>query len=268
MTLQISKTTHSIFVRLQAGDSLLDGLHARLREGAVATGTLQGHGIIEDTELRTFSPDSRALGPSRRIAGAVHVLAAFGTIGMSEGSPQVALRVVLSRETDVGIETLSGVVTQARVVAFEALVVSAQDLALPLAYDARAGVPLVDVGPIASTPRIETTPTQGWAEVVATSGAQAPLKASPQGPPARPPPKPPSTDDDDDDVQIFPEAGDEVQHFAFGKCEVLKSDGDRLHIKVGKDARIREIALEMLKIVPLDADPNVRPRHFRLDRRL
>ena len=59
-----------------------------------------------------------------------------------------------------------------------------------------------------------------------------------------------------------------MQHFAFGKCEVMKSDGDRLHLRVGKEGRVREIALEMLRVVPLDADPTVRPRHFRLDRRL
>ena len=59
-----------------------------------------------------------------------------------------------------------------------------------------------------------------------------------------------------------------VQHFAFGNCEVLRSDGDRLHLKVGKDGRIREIALEMLKVTLLDEDPNARPRHFKLDRKL
>jgi hypothetical protein len=49
---------------------------------------------------------------------------------------------------------------------------------------------------------------------------------------------------------------------------VLKSDGgDRLHLKVGKDGRIREIALEMLKVTPLEsADPT--RRRFKLDRRI
>jgi hypothetical protein len=57
-----------------------------------------------------------------------------------------------------------------------------------------------------------------------------------------------------------------VEHFAFGRCEVLKSDGDRLHLKVGKDSRIREIALEMLRVTPLADDGG--QRTFRLDRRL
>ena len=65
----------------------------------------------------------------------------------------------------------------------------------------------------------------------------------------------------------MPEPGDRVQHFAFGSAEVLRSDGDRLHLRVGKDGRIREIALEMLKVTLL-GDPNVRPRQFKLDRKL
>jgi hypothetical protein len=107
-----------------------------------------------------------------------------------------------------------------------------------------------------------------WADAIATSRDQPPLKPvnAGQGPlPARPPAKPAAAEEQE---QIIPEAGDEVQHFAFGKCEVMKSDGDRLHLRVGKEGRVREIALEMLRVVPLDADPTVRPRHFRLDRRL
>jgi predicted DNA-binding protein with PD1-like motif len=268
MTMQVSRATHAIFSKLAPGDSLIDGLHAVLREGAVATGTLEGHGIIEDVELRTFAPGAHGLGAARRIAGAIHVIAAHGTVGLSEGSPQVTLRVVLSRETDAGIETLSGIVNQARVVAFEVVVTSAQDLALALVYDARAGVPMLDAG---GPPRQAVTPSPApaWAEAVATSTQQPPLKpiASMQGAlPARPPPKP--VVEMDEQEQVFPEAGDIVQHFAFGTCEVIKSDGDRLHLRVGRDARIREIALEMLKVILLDTDPTAKPRHFRLDRRM
>jgi hypothetical protein len=64
-----------------------------------------------------------------------------------------------------------------------------------------------------------------------------------------------------------PEAGDFVEHFAFGPCEVLKSDGDRLHLRVRKDGRIREIALEMLRVsrLPDGEDPK---RRFKLERRM
>jgi hypothetical protein len=63
-----------------------------------------------------------------------------------------------------------------------------------------------------------------------------------------------------------PEAGDVVDHFAFGRCDVLKSDGDRLHLRVHKDQRIREIALEMLRVTRLeDSGPK---RRFKLERRI
>ena len=65
----------------------------------------------------------------------------------------------------------------------------------------------------------------------------------------------------------FPQAGDMVEHFAFGTCEVIKSDGDRLHLKVHKDGRIREIALQMLKVARLDDSAEGR-RRFKLERRM
>jgi hypothetical protein len=76
--------------------------------------------------------------------------------------------------------------------------------------------------------------------------------------PARPP-----TDFD----TPYPEPGDSVEHFAFGRAEVVKSDGDRLHLKVHKDGRIREIALEMLRVTRL-ADADDGKRHFKLERRM
>jgi hypothetical protein len=63
-----------------------------------------------------------------------------------------------------------------------------------------------------------------------------------------------------------PEAGDVVDHFAFGRCDVLKSDGDRLHLRVHKDGRIREIALEMLRVTRLEDSGN--KRRFKLERRM
>lgn len=75
--------------------------------------------------------------------------------------------------------------------------------------------------------------------------------------------KPVTTTEED----ICPDPGDRVEHFAFGTCEVIKSDGDRLHLRLGKDGRIKEIALEMLKVteLPADGEPG---RKFKLERRL
>jgi len=71
-----------------------------------------------------------------------------------------------------------------------------------------------------------------------------------------------------EEEQVYPDAGDVVEHFAFGRCEVVKSDGDRLHLRLGKDGRIKEIALEMLKVMPLPPVEGSAGRHFKLDRKL
>ncbi len=278
--MQTSQSQHAVFFRLNSGESLPDALVARLREARIATGTLRAHGVLEHVELRTFQSQTRTFGSSRSIAGAVHAITIEGTIGLAEGTPQVVLRAILSRETDAGVETLSGVIASARVVALEVVATSAQDLALPLVHDGRAGLPMLadaaggatpspHVAPRDESPRpAPAAPSGGWADAVATSNAQPQLKPhGSQNLPAKPPARPVSSYEGEGD-QIFPEPGDLVQHFAFGTCEVVRSDGDRLHLKVGKDGRIREIALEMLKVTLLDEDPNVRPRHFKLDRRL
>ncbi len=278
MTTHLSSSTHTLFFRLAPGDTLPGALTERLKADAVATGLLRGHGILEHVEVRTFSPNTRTLGPGRLLSGAVHALVLEGVVGLESGAPSVSLRAVLSRETDTGTETLSGIVTSARVVALELVVTSAQDLALPLAHDPRSGLSML-IGEASPTPapapagaerRPEPTPPQpaaAWGEALAASYAQPPPKPSvPQAGmtlPTRPPVRPATEHEE----IVFPEAGDQVEHFAFGKCDVLKSDGDRLHLKVHKDGRIREIALEMLKVTPQD-DGTTKPRHFRLERKL
>jgi predicted DNA-binding protein with PD1-like motif len=68
--------------------------------------------------------------------------------------------------------------------------------------------------------------------------------------------------------ELVPEPGDIVEHFAFGRCDVVKTDGDRLHVRLGKDQRIKEIALEMLKVSPLPALEGMTTRYFKLARKL
>jgi hypothetical protein len=56
--------------------------------------------------------------------------------------------------------------------------------------------------------------------------------------------------------QPFPEPGDLVRHFAFGLCEVLVADHDRLKIRdLDGPGRIREIRTDMLVVSgPTDQD--------------
>ena len=52
----------------------------------------------------------------------------------------------------------------------------------------------------------------------------------------------------DDSVESYPEEGDVVTHFQFGRCNVVYSDGERLRLQQDKDGRVREVALSMLRI--------------------
>ena len=136
--------------------------------------------------------------------------------------------VFLARATQTGAETGSGVLMRAK-----SMQVHAQ---------------VVEVEAVAGPPRARGTADPrpaGWAAV-----AQASADA-----------ESPSQDDDDDD---FPETGDQVEHFAFGLCEVLDSDGERLKIR-GGTGRVREIRVDMLQIDRPQMRQGVRV--FKLNRR-
>jgi predicted DNA-binding protein with PD1-like motif len=118
---------------------------------------------------------------------------------------------------------------------------------------------------------VAAAPSPAWGAAISASADVVKEKPpAPRPPAASPtgnviPPKPVRAIITDDNL-LFPEAGDVVEHFAFGRCEVLKSDGDRLQIKVGKDGRMREIALEMLRVTELESQSE--QRRFKLDRKL
>jgi predicted DNA-binding protein with PD1-like motif len=290
-----SESVRHLVLRAENGELLPDALLGALRDAAVTAGWLRASGVLADVELRAFSAETGGLGPVRRIAGPVQVLAVEGGIGVARGGDvALSMRGVLARETERGLETLAGEIVAARVVALEAFVTALDDAAIGRSLDANAGVWLFEGGgstgvaapaPAAARPGAAPPPAgppPAWAAAVAASQDLPHPAASPSPPraPAAPsgggggggsstgaamPPRPVRPQEVEQD-SVFPEAGDEVEHFAFGRCEVLKSDGDRLHLKVGKDGRIREIALEMLRVTPQPGDgPR---RRFRLDRRM
>ena len=73
-------------------------------------------------------------------------------------------------------------------------------------------------------------------------------------------------DDEEQGEDPTPEVGDRVEHFAFGLCEVLTAEGDRLRIRdVEGPRRVREVALTMLRVMgPTESDGK---RLYRLVRR-
>ncbi len=259
MTLRVHKSERCrhFVLRASAGDVLPDAIGERLAEEGVACGWLQGSGVLAEVELRAGGGQHGQPGSTRRIAGPVQVLALESSIGLVDGKPALSLRAVLARETDRGLETLAGEIVHARTIALEALVTVFEDLALQRVLDPTTGVSMLDPGPGAARPPVgsavsvplpRTPPAAagaaGWSGALEAS-AQAPRELSG---PVRPsattgagvamPQRPARRGPEQVDAPV-PEAGDVVDHFAFGRCDVVKSDGERLHLRIHKDGRIR-----------------------------
>jgi len=276
-----SEKCRHLVLRAAAGAVLPDAFEAALREERVTCGWVRGSGVLADVELRAYDGELGTLGSGRRLAGPLHAVTLDGSIGLSGGEVSLSLRALLARESDRGLETLAGEIGSARAVAVELLVTALDDLGVERALDEAAGVWLLGAAagdaPAATggPPRAQPGATRaGWSAAIEASdrsersgstdreaqrGAGSPALTG-AAIPARPPRAAPDLD------TPFPEPGDSVDHFAFGRCDVLKSDGDRLHLKVHKDSRIREIALGMLRVTRLpDADGR---RRFKLERKM
>jgi predicted DNA-binding protein with PD1-like motif len=259
-----SEKTRHLVLRLDAGEQLPGALLDRLREEGVTAGWLRAGGVLADVELRAYDPRIGGLAPARSLAGPLQALTLEGAVGTSGGGPSCALRAVLAREADAGLEVLGGEVESARVVALEALVTVLDDVSIPRA------APLATQGGWSGAVAASTEPDR---DVVRNSPAvSAPATQAPTAAGSAPRiPQRPVRQTLDLDSPV-PEAGDVVEHFAFGRSDVIKSDGDRLHLRVHKDGRVREIALEMLRVTRLDDGEDSAGagtgRRFKLDRKM
>jgi predicted DNA-binding protein with PD1-like motif len=276
----VAEARHTV-LRLHAGDVLPDTLLIELRKRQVTGGWLRLSGVVADVELCAFSSEIEGPGGTKRIAGPLQAVTLDGSLGVADGDVAVDLRVVLARETDRGLETIAGQLLRARVVGLEGSLTILEGTVIPRALDKVAGVRLLRddsiVAPIAASPapRVEPDRAPAAAPPPARPSVPSAAPSAPAVPPApaswsdavaasntSPPPRPtgapgtftrPQRRVVESEDGPYPVAGDTVEHFAFGSCEVLKSDGDRLHVRM-KDGRIREIAIEMLKVTTLGPD--------------
>ena len=266
-----------------------EALDHALAEQEITSGWIAATAVLEDVEIRVFDPIAGRPGARRKIAGRVEAVSLAGPITSTENGPFCVLRAVLSRETDTGLETFAGHLVAARVLAFDGWIADASAPAIDVASprNAVSTSPNANRGPTSSIGTRPDTPQESarqespkkdappspWAAAASASEANedrydppprreaSTLTMVETAPMPRPPARPLTVNDD-----VYPEAGDMVDHFAFGRCEVMKSDGDRLHVKIPRDGRLKEIAVEMLKVT---AQGNVDgKRLFRLDRRM
>jgi hypothetical protein len=142
------------------------------------------------------------------------------------GASKGPYTVTLARASDAGMEVLGGVLLRAR----------------------SAGVTVAIHAATASDAGIAASSPSPWVRAAAVSAGIMSREAL-------------------EEVDVpSPEAGDLVDHFAFGLCEVVTSDGDRLKIRDAKQpGRIREVSMSMLNVLqPTESEGK---RLFRLARR-
>ncbi|HKQ69146.1 MAG TPA: hypothetical protein VJT73_07395 [Polyangiaceae bacterium] len=216
---------------IDPGAEIVEAL-VRLAEGREAFVLAAGH--VEGVELRLAS---EAGGDAVRVLDGRYTL--LQLVGPSTGP----FMVTLSRLSGEAIVVLGGELTRARSAGVTAAVHRAGEVADASAPDAPRPAPVAVSR--ANTPNAPVAPPVPWARAAAASAARAQA---------------------DEPEQPMPDAGDLVEHFAFGLAEVLTSDGERLKIRDLKDPfRVREVSMNILKVMPpTDSDGR---RLFRLARK-
>lgn len=190
------------------------------------TGWIMASGVVEALELRID-------GVPRRIDGKSPIVSLSGPCG---GPYMIAL----SRSGQV----LAGELDNARSAGMTIILIPSEPGEAPKAVAKPASAS--SSAPPAAKP--QSTGKGGWA-ASALASAEITRDAEPQDVP-----------------NAMPGAGDVVEHFVFGLCEVLMGDEDTLKIRdLHGRGRVREIRMEMLKV----SGPKARDgkRLFKLERR-
>lgn len=231
----------SYLLPVASGADLADVVREAL-ENAVGTAWIEGFGEVSDPVLVVANAEGVRI--ERSLHGVWDVTTLYACDAVRDGAPYVAL----SRDTGTGTESAAGQLVRGTVLV-AALRVTAQGRA--------------EVRVIPSTPGAETAPQ-------ARPAAPAPAPSSPGGGAPAPAPfqaqVPKKIVSREESFEVYPEEGDHVNHFAFGECVVVFSDGERLRLQQDKDSRVREVALSMLKLQPPTLD-EAGKRHWELKRK-
>lgn len=189
-----------------------------------------------------------------KVDAPIQILHASGTLIRKGDGYDLSIHFVGSRRTDFGsLEQFGGSLGEATFVRGTGVI------------ETYRSVGSFEELPPKSSPNAQTIPpmAQAWADVAAFS-EERPRVSTPAAVPSGPPPL--SRLRPEESEGATPQARDVVEHFAFGRCTVTKSDGERLLLKVEKDGRFREIAIEMLKVTEIESSGS--HRRFRLDRKM
>jgi predicted DNA-binding protein with PD1-like motif len=300
MNVAESKRVRHIVLHIERGEELPVALIRALHDAEAKSASITGVGIVEAIELADIDP--RGVSSTYRIDTPSLVVSLIGNVALEDGATNVHLYANIARQTDAGHQSFAGHVRWARAGAMDLIVTVFDDLVLERLTDdqgfsttlvatvrASGGartvvvaeephrepvvVAPVAVAPVAVAPVVVVP--KAVAPVVAVPRAVAPAVVAPKAVVKEPEPEvkvalaPPAriAKPVDDSNDIYPEMNDLVNHFQFGDCEVVSSDGERIRLRQIKDGRVREVALEMLKIERPTIDEVTSKRSFKLARK-
>jgi predicted DNA-binding protein with PD1-like motif len=269
-----ARRTRNLLIRLDRGEELPVALLRALGEAEARAAWITGMGTVEAAEIVLYDQQRRELDRTRRIDTPSGIISLTGNAALADGALSLHLSVTLARETDVGLQLLAGQLIWARAFSVELSVLAFDDVALLRSFDERTGLLSLTARQAAAASLAAEPPrASSFAEpqrtlAAAHRAADGPAAAQ-QYPPATPAAEAPAMPQKPvrirEDVDAYPEVGDAVEHFHFGECTVIGSDGDRIRLRQERDGRVREVALSMLRT----EEPTVidGKRHFKLARK-
>lgn len=171
-----------LLARLDRGTDLIGSVIDLCRVHAVRSAVIRGSGWLEEAELQDYDQQELQPQPGRRIAAPAQLVHLNGSIAEHDGVLTCAAQVLLSRETDNGIQVLGGQVVSAKVFVAELVIDVFDDLILRRGIDPQTGV-LTWIEILAEAPPAAEPDTP--AEIRSVP-AEAPRPAASTPAPARP----------------------------------------------------------------------------------
>lgn len=227
-------------------------------------GWVQGSGVVEGVELKL---PGEATDVTRSLRGRLVLVTLAGPIA----GPHT---VTLARATDVGLELVGGVLVRARSQGVT-LAVEHASAAAPAGREASARREVREVRePVSSRTTASASSTSASASASSTAASVPSVSERAEPMPERPAPArswaevaAASDEAETSESDETPVRGDLVDHFSFGLSEVIKAEGDRLHLRDLKGAgRVREVVASALRVMPPTRRADGK-RVFRLQRK-
>lgn len=282
-----ARRARHLIIRLDRGEELPAALVRALDEAEARAGWIEGVGSLEKAEVALFDQATRTYAKTRVLDGPCDVVALSGNIALQQGETSLRLSATLARESGVGLQLAAGELVWARVYGLELRVTAFDDLPLVRVFDDRTGTMQLATQSSAlpalggEPPRLAPpAPAGELPRATPPAPAAEPLRATPPAPAVEPPraaspgsaelaaaplPQRPARPRLEDEP--YPEVGDSVNHFHFGECTVISSDGERIRLRQERDGRVREVSLTMLRIEPPTVDAATGRKQFRLARK-